>query len=48
MEDPDEPEKVTTEGMLKINCNISNATNYMHSGIKEVWALGLNAILILI
>ncbi|KAB5595074.1 Ubiquitin carboxyl-terminal hydrolase [Ceratobasidium theobromae] len=35
MEDPDEPEKVTTEGMLKINCNISNATNYMHSGIKE-------------
>jgi len=35
IEDPEEPEKVTTEGMLKINCNITTATNYMHTGIKD-------------
>ncbi|KAG8745255.1 deubiquitinating enzyme [Ceratobasidium sp. 414] len=35
IEDPEEPEKVTTEGMLKINCNITGATNYMHAGIKD-------------
>ncbi|QRV83368.1 ubiquitin carboxyl-terminal hydrolase [Ceratobasidium sp. AG-Ba] len=35
LEDPEEPEKVTTEGMLKINCNITVSTNYMHTGIKE-------------
>jgi ubiquitin carboxyl-terminal hydrolase 14 len=36
VEDPEEPDKVTTEGMLKINCNITSATNYMHNGIKAV------------
>ncbi|KAG9078282.1 deubiquitinating enzyme [Ceratobasidium sp. UAMH 11750] len=36
IEDPEEPEKVTTEGMLKINCNITASTNYMHTGIKDV------------
>ncbi|CAE7143757.1 unnamed protein product [Rhizoctonia solani] len=35
VEDPEEPESVSTDEMLKINCNISSATNYMHSGIKE-------------
>ncbi|KAG9124399.1 deubiquitinating enzyme [Ceratobasidium sp. 392] len=35
VEDPEEPEKVTTEGMLKINCNITASTNYMHTGIKD-------------
>ncbi|KAH7334508.1 cysteine proteinase [Rhizoctonia solani] len=35
IEDPDEPEKVTTDDMLKLNCNIDSTTNYMHNGIKE-------------
>ncbi|KAG8702714.1 deubiquitinating enzyme [Ceratobasidium sp. 395] len=35
VDDPEEPEKVTTEGMLKINCNITAATNYMHTGIRD-------------
>ncbi|KAJ1301480.1 hypothetical protein OPQ81_008737 [Rhizoctonia solani] len=35
LEDPEEPERVSVDEMLKINCNISSATNYMHSGIRE-------------
>ncbi|KAF8745444.1 Cysteine proteinase, partial [Rhizoctonia solani] len=35
VEDTEEPESVSVEEMLKINCNISSSTNYMHSGIKE-------------
>ncbi|CAE6440976.1 unnamed protein product [Rhizoctonia solani] len=35
IEDPEEPEKVTVDEMLKLNCNIDSNTNYMHSGIKE-------------
>ncbi|CAE6470427.1 unnamed protein product [Rhizoctonia solani] len=35
IEDSEEPERISVDEMLKINCNISSATNYMHSGIKE-------------
>ncbi|CAE6526436.1 unnamed protein product [Rhizoctonia solani] len=35
LEDPDEPESVSTDEMLKLNCNISSTTNFMHNGIKE-------------
>ncbi|RDX47629.1 cysteine proteinase [Lentinus brumalis] len=34
-EAPEEPESVSTEKVLKISCNISNAVNYMQQGILE-------------
>lgn len=35
-EAPEEPSTVTVEKVLKIECNISATTNYMHTGIKDV------------
>lgn len=35
-EAPDEPPSVMTEDVLKIECNISISTNYMHTGIMDV------------
>lgn len=37
-EAPEEPSTVTVEKVLKIECNISATTNYMHTGIKDVCA----------
>jgi hypothetical protein len=37
-EAPEEPSTVTIEKVLKIECNISATTNYMHTGIKDVCA----------
>lgn len=34
-EAPEEPSTVTIEKVLKIECNISTTTNYMHAGIKD-------------
>lgn len=34
-EAPEEPSTVTVEKVLKIECNISATTNYMHTGIKD-------------
>ncbi|KIO05881.1 hypothetical protein M404DRAFT_15289 [Pisolithus tinctorius Marx 270] len=34
-EDENEPPTVSTERVLKIECNISNTTNYMHTGIMD-------------
>jgi ubiquitin carboxyl-terminal hydrolase 14 len=34
-EAPEEPSTVTIEKVLKIECNISATTNYMHTGIKD-------------
>ncbi|OBZ74933.1 Ubiquitin carboxyl-terminal hydrolase 6 [Grifola frondosa] len=34
-EAPEEPPTVSTEKVLKIECNISITTNYMHQGIKD-------------
>ncbi|KAG9310870.1 hypothetical protein JVU11DRAFT_8725 [Chiua virens] len=35
-EAPEEPSAVTTERVLKIECNITISTNYMHTGIMDV------------
>lgn len=32
----DEPSTVSTERVLKIECNISSTTNYMHTGVMDV------------
>lgn len=40
-EAPEEPSTVTVEKVLKIECNISATTNYMHTGIKDVCAFFL-------
>lgn len=37
----DEPPTITTEKVLKIECNISITTNFMLPGIKDVRALTL-------
>ncbi|KAG2117108.1 uncharacterized protein F5147DRAFT_750863 [Suillus discolor] len=34
-EAPEEPSTVTIEKVLKVECNISATTNYMHTGIKD-------------
>ncbi|KAG8950994.1 deubiquitinating enzyme [Tulasnella sp. 424] len=34
-EAPDEPPTTTREKILKLQCNISSSTNYMHAGIME-------------
>ena len=35
-EAPEEPATITTERVLKIECNITVSTNYMHTGIMDV------------
>ena len=35
-ESPEEPSTVTVERVLKIECNITISTNYMHTGIMDV------------
>lgn len=35
-EAPEEPPTVSREKILKLQCNISGSTNYMHTGIMEV------------
>lgn len=37
-EAPEEPATVTTEKILKLECNITKDTNYMHTGILDVCA----------
>ncbi|KAI0321324.1 cysteine proteinase [Amylostereum chailletii] len=34
-EAPDEPPSITTENVLKVECNINMNTNFMHSGIAD-------------
>ena len=39
-EAPEEPPSITSEKVLKIACNITITTNYMHTGIADVSAKG--------